>query len=100
MKPIVLTEYGETLNEYPKGHLPSDHPGAHQDLPEHEAKKMSICIGIHAVCSCWMDIREISSTHRALTCRGCNLRFVIPKEVQTFGDLRAFCAERLDPKPE
>ena len=95
MRPITLTKFGETLNEYPKGHLPADHPGAHQDNPEDEVKKLSCCVGIHAVCNCWVDVREISDTHRALVCRGCRLRVVFPTMVQTYGDLRAHCEKVL-----
>lgn len=94
MKPIKLNGYGETLQEYPKGDLRRD-PAPHQDLPADEAKELSTCVGIHAVCHSWVDFKEISETHNALLCRGCSLRFVFPNTVKTFGDLRAHCEKEL-----
>ncbi len=78
IEPIVLTEYGETLRGYP-------------DSQTGDEGKLSTCIGVHDVCNCWVDIKQVSSTHHAILCRGCALRVVVPKNsVTTFGDLREF----------
>lgn len=97
MKPIVLTQYGETLLEYPKDNYGSS-VERDQDNSEDEQAELSCCVGVHAVCRGWVDHSEISETYQVLTCRKCNLRFMFPKEVKTYGDLRAFCEVRLSPQ--
>ncbi len=94
MRPIILNRFGDTLLEYPKSPVfcgpisEADHEADHE---ADEKKKISTCVGIHAVCGSWIDFNEISDTHNALCCRSCNLRFVYPNRVKTFGDLRKYC---------
>lgn len=75
--PIVLTEYGDALSEYPNSD-PEKYP------------QLSTCIGAHDICNGWMDIHEISKTHSAITCRKCGLRVVIPKEIDTYHKLKKY----------
>lgn len=78
-KPVVITEFRDTLLEYP-----SDPPMKYGD-----EKRLNTCIGIHAVCGGWVDISRTSTSHSAITCRSCGLRAVVPNGVKTWGDLRA-----------
>lgn len=87
LKPIVLTQYGESLREYPPDqrgiytvHTRDDHP-------------LRFSPGAHEVCLGWVDLRVASSTHNALVCRTCHLRVVIPSSVDTYGALRAHFKE-------
>lgn len=89
MKPIVVSEYGDALREYPPG----------VGLVEHTKDNfpMSMTPGVHAVCNGWMDLRPISSTHNAISCRVCHLRVAFPKTIKTYGDLRAHFAHLESP---
>ncbi len=89
-EPIQLGQYGEKLY---------DSLGSPVNPENLDGKDMIVCIGIHRPChgglepgeamnGCYMDIHVISETHRAITCRGCRMRVVIPIEVKTYGDLR------------
>lgn len=84
LKPIVITEYGERLREYPS-RIGDDHAT--------DADVLNCCIGIHEVCSSWIDIRKVTAIHQALICRGCHLRVIIPAAVRTYGDLRKHFAK-------
>jgi len=86
MKPIKLTQYGETLLEYPRSSYTTC-----VKPKDPEERQLNTCVGIHGVCNGWMDIREVSSTHKAITCRACGLRVVFPESIKTFGALRKFC---------
>jgi hypothetical protein len=81
MEKIVLTEFGECLLEYPSTRT-SD-----QD-------RLRICIGRHEGCGP-ADFKPISATHKAIHCRDCGLRVVIPKEIDTYGKLRQYLADKL-----
>jgi len=83
MEPILLTSFGERLLKYPGS----------QDTDE---SKLSPCIGIHEICSSWVDVRQISDTHNAICCRCCNLRIVIPNTIETFGQLRCWLKEEIE----
>lgn len=87
MEPIALTQFGETLLEYP-GSKTTDE------------SKLSGCIGIHEVCNCWVDLRVISKTHNILKCRSCGLRIPLLKSIDTYGKLRQWCAAKLRPRRE
>jgi len=84
MEPIILTEYGETLESYPG--LKNGDEG-------------NLSTSIHSVCGGWVDVEPVSETHRVILCRRCRLRVVIPNEVTTFGELRAFFKE-FQPEPQ
>lgn len=77
IKPIKLTEYGETLLGY---------PGSERG----DEGELSCGIGVHAICNGWVDIKPVSTTHKAIICRECNMRILVPESVKTYGDLRSF----------
>lgn len=71
MTPIMLTRFGEVLRS-----------------EQAEEDELSCCIGVHHICKGFIDIRDISITHKVIICRGCALRIVIPVSVKTYKDLR------------
>lgn len=83
IEPILLNKNGEKLNDYPNSE------GG-------DKKRLSNPIGVHAICSGWVDIGKISETHKAIACRGCHLRIVIPKEIKTYGDLRKHLIKQIN----
>lgn len=87
LKPIILTDIGDELLEYPPSGTTFgvDHTG--------DDNKLSICVGVHAVCRGWVDRREVTKTHDAICCRVCNLRVSFPKRITTYGELRQHLAE-------
>lgn len=89
LRPIVLSEFGDTLREYPRQNY-----GTCCDLLPYEVNpdlgELSTCVGVHDTCRGWMDIRDISSTHRRLRCRACGFTLTLPKNVKTYGDLRVW----------
>jgi hypothetical protein len=85
LKPITLTEYGEQLRECPRDFGLVDHAK--------DTDALGFRIGIHDICNGWVDIKIVSATHRALVCRDCHLRVVIPTAVKTYGDLREHFAK-------
>ena len=96
MNPIALNEFGETLLEYPNSKSADDR----NILCVIDGRIVEVCIGIHDLCRGWVDAKPISKTHNALCCRRCNLRIVIPSEVNTFGKLRQWCAANLAEREE
>jgi hypothetical protein len=75
MKPIILTEYNETLEEY--GNAPID-----------DRYALSNCLGIHSHCGGTLITKIASNTHNVILCERCNLRVVVPNGLKTYGDLR------------
>jgi len=76
--PIVLTQLGETLEDYSEaGH-------ADEGL-------LSTCVGVHQLCNGFFDLVKISSTYNCICCRRCHLRIPIPALVKTYGQLRQQC---------
>jgi hypothetical protein len=88
MKPIILNELGETLLDYfyPENRTPEDR------------KFAGSAVGVHEFCKGFVDLQEISKTHNAICCRFCHMRIAIPKEVDTFGKLRQWCADEIKRK--
>ncbi len=76
IEPIILTEYGETLFD------------DMADLGRGDDAVLSGRVGVHRTCAGFIDILSVSKTHKALLCQKCGLRVVVPKEVETYGDLR------------
>jgi len=74
---VVVSEYGEKLSL-------GDRPGSDRSW----TVPLSSC-DHHVTCRGFVDLKEVSETHVALTCRTCNLRVVIPRDVDTWGK---FCA--------
>ena len=84
-KPIVITEFGDTLVEYP-GPLSADDTLPLRSPFRPIAEEVA---GIHSGDGGWMLLNGTSSTHMALACHTCYLRVAIPNYVKTWGDLRA-----------
>lgn len=80
MGPIILTELGETLLPYPGAEAGED-------------VRLQSCIGVHDICRGWVDIVKASSTHRAIHCRVCGLRVVIPNAVERWSQLAKHFAQ-------
>lgn len=80
MKPIQLTAEGDFLCEYPPNGCLAEHTRDNDKLPS--------CVGVHKICNGWVDRRRTTETHDVLVCRQCHLRVLIPKEIQTYGELR------------
>ena len=77
IEPIVLTGFGETMVKI--------------NYTKEEAKLTSgRYIGIHDICRGFLDICGISRTHKAIFCRACHLRIVVPVSVVTIKDLRDY----------
>lgn len=81
LRPIILTEFGETLLE---PLADSDEYHTHDDTP------LKSNIGVHDICNGWVDLKGVSETHQAIVCRSCQLRVVIPKIIETYGELRKY----------
>ena len=85
LKPIQLTSAGDFLVK----HLPTfatDHP--------QDGELLRSCVGMHQYCGGWLDRHRATATHDAISCRECNLRVLIPREVETYGDLREALASQ------
>ena len=93
MKPIGLTEYGDTLLEYPRQVDVTSIKSEADKNPDDGT--LSSCVGVHDVCRGWMDIRVVSKTHRRITCRTCKLNITVPVGVVTYRQLREFCKGEL-----
>lgn len=89
MEPIQLTPDGDKLKEYPP-----DSGGLHAKHTRDD-NKLGCCVGVHAYCGSWVDRRGATETHDALVCRGCYIRVLFPKTVQTYGELRELMENRL-----
>ncbi|MEK9154758.1 MAG: hypothetical protein AAB596_01670 [Patescibacteria group bacterium] len=87
LKPIQLTSDGDFLREYPpSGDYFVDHT--------RDDRELSSCVGIHDFCNCWIDRTRATKTHDAIVCRGCHLRVLFPKEIETYGELRQVLASK------
>lgn len=79
LQPIQLTPVGDLLLEYPTSQ------GVSHTTDE---DKLESCVGVHGLCSGFMDLHPASNTHNAISCRRCNLHVPISKQITTYGDLR------------
>jgi len=83
MEPIVLNPTtGEKLVEYPNTNTKEDNVLGRN------------AIGLHDVCTGWIDYMEVSDTHAVIKCRHCGLRIYIECCITTFGELRGYLAAR------
>ena len=73
---IVLNTFGETLLPY---------PGCEDNDPNKSEPESAI--GVHEMCDGWVDILEVSANYQAIICRQCNLRILVPKEINTWKSL-------------
>lgn len=91
MESIVLTKFGETLKPYSG----LDKVGTTEETVLISSRwgvrtYDKDVVGIHSDCDGKIQLRKVSETHNALCCDQCNLRIVIPKEVDTYKKLRAW----------
>jgi len=84
MEPIVLTRFGETLLEYFLREASDD-----TEIPRDG------CIGAHDICGGFFELRSVSDTHNIILCQKCNLRTPIPKEINTYRELREYLAKKV-----
>jgi len=84
INPIVLTSFGETITGYPGS----------EETDDSKLGGCCSCIGVHDVCEGFVDIKEISTTHKAIICRECHLRVVVPASIQTYGQLREYLVRK------
>lgn len=86
LEPIQLTPEGDLLRECQRSPVMFgfeyfvNHTRDRDDLSLH--------VGVHAVCNCYMVRVRTTETHDAIVCQGCHLRVLFPNEVKTYGDLR------------
>lgn len=66
-------------------------------IPGHDDSSLSLesHIGIHELCRGFVHCIFISKTHKALHCKNCGFRIEMPKEINTYGKLRQWCADRM-----
>ena len=76
-EPIKISKFGDKLDSYPQS----------KDCDE---TKIQGYIGTHEICSGFVDVKDASETYRALCCRSCGLRIMIPVELKTLGELRNY----------
>ena len=81
IKPIVLTLFEETMIE-------------HSGVRNGDGIKLSGRIGSHDICGGWIDIIQISKENKAIICKTCYLRVVIPAYIKTYGELREYFDKR------
>jgi hypothetical protein len=89
MEHIILTEFGEALNPY---------SGSDKHGTTERTALFSSCVGevlcgkdmvgTHDICNGTIQLRKVSTTHNALCCSYCNLRILIPKEIDDYKKLR------------
>jgi len=97
IEPIILNEYGEIFKPHSDtkfskyseenrllaklidGTYPSDHN-----------------IGSHDICRGWIKIHKVSLAYNVIICKKCNLRIMIPKEIETYGDLRKYLSKKIE----
>lgn len=79
MEPIILSKAGEQIMTI-------------DDMSEASALT-SFNAGSHSVCGGTMRVFEVSKTHNALVCPECFFRLLLPKNVKTYRDLRAYMFE-------
>jgi hypothetical protein len=75
--PIVLTSDEDTLVQW----------GGCEVLDENKLGG-----GVHQTCGGEIDVRPISTTHKAVCCKKCYLRVPIPFGIDTYGKLRQHLA--------
>lgn len=91
LAPIILTAVGETLIGREMGNLKD----TNAIFNVQHGEIFESCIGVHELCTGFIDCKPVSKSHNALLCRRCGLRIVIPIAVSTFGKLRQWCAENI-----
>jgi hypothetical protein len=88
MVPIVLTRHGDTMAE-PKCVIGKRH------ITEGDKLVAKNIVGIHTTCGAVIFLHPSSKTHNAVRCQLCGLRIPVPVQIDTYGELRQWCEERL-----
>lgn len=78
---VVLTKDGDALTIY-------NH--SRQEIKTTENSELIFGEITHDICGGVLVLSQISETKRAIACRLCNLRVVIPIDLNTFRALRAY----------
>ena len=81
MDPIMLTEFGDFLRRDPNSKVTDDNPVG-TGLFSHN----KTCNSVEP---------SPTDTHYRLVCRNCGTILIVPKEVDTYGKLRQWCAEEM-----
>jgi len=81
MEPIVLTRFGERLLEYSLSKTSDNTEISSGDY-----------IGVHHICRGFFELRSVSDTHNIILCQKCFLRIPVPKEINTYRELREYFA--------
>jgi len=80
---VVITEIGEAL-------VP--------DAKDTDAAKLSPYSERHHLCGGCVEMHRVTAIHQVLSCRSCNLRVVIPADIETWGQLRAWSSKNFPPE--
>lgn len=80
---MILNEYGDNVRPY-KSHVGLVH------LYDPQADDMIQMVLVHETCEGFVDRLHVTPTHNAFHCRSCGLRFLYPKEIETWGQLETW----------
>jgi len=89
LKAIRLTLEGDFLCECPPSLRSFSIFNYFVDHTQDESK-LDACVGIHMYCDGQMKRGGMTATHDVIVCMGCYLRIPLPREVETYGELRQF----------
>ena len=89
IEPIVLTESGNTLVTRSKS------TDSARDITDETPLPFCTYVGIHDVCNGFLELNPCNQHYKVLCCSDCHLRIEFPNNVDTYGKLRAWCAENL-----
>jgi hypothetical protein len=86
MEPILLNSFGDTMTARTTLlHMP-------EPTPVRDTWKLAIegIVGIHDVCSGYVNLKLSSEKCNVLLCRTCFLRIPVPVTVENYGELRDY----------
>lgn len=87
LDPMKLTAVGDIFVEG----YPSLKPSGYTYFVRHtrDGDELTHIVGHHKRCGSQFNRRGATDTHDALVCFGCHIRVLFPREVRTYGELRA-----------
>lgn len=91
LAPIRLNQEGDFLEECPP-------TSRLRDFPKHTRETDFIIgptVGLHKYCSGPLQQHRATATHDGLVCLACHQRFLFPREVKTYGELRMAFIEKI-----
>jgi hypothetical protein len=96
IQPIRLTADGDILMDQlsPIELLPDGYKFPDYVTQDEDAISNTLT-GIHKYCGGFMECMRVTEKHKALVCRKCHLRILIPKEIATYAELREYMEESL-----